>query len=44
MSKILAAKASNPATDTTKWEREIDRLVYQIYGLSPAEIAIVEEI
>jgi len=24
-------------------EREIDQLVYQLYGLTPEEIAIVEE-
>jgi hypothetical protein len=24
-------------------EREIDRLVYQFYGLTPEEIAVVEE-
>ena len=28
--------------DTTALEREIDRLVYALYGLTEAEIAIVE--
>jgi hypothetical protein len=41
-------KRADPAADTSAWEREIDRLVYALYGLSPAgmiteeEIAIVE--
>lgn len=41
--KILAAKQRDPKADTTALEREIDRLVYQLYGLTPEEIAIVEE-
>ena len=40
--RILAAKAKNPQTDTSPLEREIDELVYQLYGLTEAEIAIVE--
>ena len=28
--------------DTSKWEEEIDQLVYELYGLSPEEINIVE--
>jgi len=40
---ILAAKRSNPQADTSAWEREIDHLVYQLYDLTPEEIAIVEE-
>lgn len=40
--KILAAKKENPAADTSKWEAEIDQLVYEIYNLTPEEIAIVE--
>ena len=35
--------ARDPETDTTALEREIDRLVYQLYDLTPEEIAIVEE-
>jgi hypothetical protein len=30
-------------TDTSAWEREIDQLVYALYGLTPEEIKIVEE-
>jgi hypothetical protein len=39
---ILAAKQRDPQADTTAWEREIDQLVYQLYELTPEEIAIVE--
>ena len=28
--------------DTTALEREIDRLVYELYDLTPEEIAVVE--
>ena len=42
VSGILAAKAADPADDVTALEAEIDRLVYQLYGLTPEEIAIVE--
>ncbi|NOX84360.1 MAG: hypothetical protein GXO86_00105, partial [Chlorobi bacterium] len=31
-----------PATDTTALENEIDRLVYELYGLTEEEIEIVE--
>jgi hypothetical protein len=30
------------AADVSAWEREIDRLVYALYGLTEEEIAIVE--
>lgn len=39
---ILAAKQTNLQADISEWEAEIDRLVYALYGLTPAEIAIVE--
>ena len=41
--KILSAKDSNPSLDTTLFEAEIDRMAYKLYGLTEAEIAIVEE-
>jgi hypothetical protein len=31
-----------PATDTSAIEKQIDGMVYAIYGLTPEEIAIVE--
>ena len=40
--KILAAKKTNHAEDTTAWEKEIDQLVYQLYDLTDEEIGIVE--
>ncbi len=41
--RILTAKRSDIRADTTSWEREIDRLVYDLYGLTPKEIKLVEE-
>jgi len=40
--KILAAKKDNPQADTSTWEREIDRLVYELYDLTEEEIRIIE--
>jgi len=40
--RILAAKRADPAADISAWEREIDALVYQLYGLTAEEIAVVE--
>jgi len=39
---MLDQKRANPTTDTAALEAEIDQLVYQLYGLTPEEIAIVE--
>ena len=41
--RILSAKKRDPKADTTALEREIDHLVYDLYGLPPEEIKIVEE-
>jgi hypothetical protein len=40
--QILAAKKSNPQTDTTNLEKAIDRLVYELYGLTDEEIKVIE--
>jgi len=40
---ILSAKNTNPQADTTAFERQIDQLVYQLYALTPEEIAVVED-
>lgn len=40
--KIIEVKQENPEADTSKLEAEIDRLVYELYGLSEEEIEIVE--
>jgi len=40
--RVLAAKRANPQADTSQMEKEIDRLVYRLYGLTEEEIKIVE--
>jgi len=40
--RILAARRTNPQADTIEWEREIDQMIYQLYGLTGEEIRIVE--
>jgi hypothetical protein len=39
---ILTAKKENANADITKYDQELDQLVYALYGLTPEEIAIVE--
>ena len=39
---ILTAKHNNPNADITVEEMAIDRLVYQLYGLTDEEVAIIE--
>ena len=40
--QILAIKRSNPNADTLALEREIDGLVYELYGLTEEEVKVVE--
>jgi hypothetical protein len=40
--QILTLKKDNPAADTSVLEREIDVMVYALYGLTEEEIEIVE--
>ncbi|MDX2047902.1 MAG: TaqI-like C-terminal specificity domain-containing protein [Chitinophagaceae bacterium] len=40
--KILSAKSKNPQADTSKYEREIDLLVYHLYGLSYEEARLID--
>jgi len=40
--QILAEKESNPNADTSVLEREIDRMVYELYGLTEEEMKIIE--
>ncbi|HRC90185.1 MAG TPA: hypothetical protein PK910_09235 [Bacteroidales bacterium] len=40
--KILSAKKENPQADTSNLEKEIDKLVYELYDLTEEEIGIVE--
>ena len=42
--QILTAKKTDPNTNTSNLENEIDKLVYALYGLTEEEIAIVEEV
>lgn len=40
--RILLIKKQDPQADTSSLEHKIDLLVYDLYGLTPEEIAIVE--
>ena len=40
--QILEKKKINPAADTSSLEAEIDKMVYELYGLTEEEIAVVE--
>lgn len=42
MERFLAAKKIDPAADKSVIDREIDKRVYRLYGLTKDEIAIVE--
>ena len=42
VTRILAAKAADQSADTSALEREIDRIVYELYELTEEEIDIVE--
>jgi adenine-specific DNA-methyltransferase len=39
---ILALKKRSPGTETTALEQKIDHLVYNLYGLTPEEIDLIE--
>jgi hypothetical protein len=41
--RACASAASQTRMSVAQWEREIDERVYRLYGLTPAEIKIVEE-
>lgn len=41
--RILDLKDKDPNADTTSLEHEIDKLVYQLYTITPEEIAIIEQ-
>ena len=42
ISSIINIKKTDPSSDTSALESEIDRLVYELYGLTEEEIRIVE--
>ena len=39
---LFTAKKADSSADTTEWENQIDQKVYELYGLTEDEIAIVE--
>ena len=41
--QILEAKKTHPNADTSALEHQIDKLVYDIYGLTEDEIAVIEQ-
>ena len=41
--KILSQKQKDPKADTTGLEAEIDRLVYELYGLSMEEVELIKK-
>ncbi len=41
--RILGKRKANLNSDTSALEREIDRMVYKLYSLTPEEIAIIEQ-
>jgi len=41
--EILTKKKQNPSEDTTYLEGKIDKLVYELYGLTDEEIKVIEE-
>ena len=40
--EVMSAKDADPSADTADMEAEINRLVYELYGLREEEIAVVE--
>ena len=40
--RIFSVKKSNPQADTSSLETEIDRLVYDLYGLTNGEVKIID--
>ena len=40
---LIQQKRANPNSDTSSLEQEIDKLVYQLYNLTPEKIAIIEQ-
>ncbi len=42
--RISSAKQENPQADSTEAERQIDKFVYALYGLTDTEVALVEKV
>lgn len=43
ITQIIAAKKANIKKPTEKYEKEIDKIVYELYGLTDDEIGIIED-
>ena len=43
VNQILSTKSANPIADISELEKQIDRLVYNLYKLTDEEIAIIEK-
>ena len=43
VNQILEKKSVNPNANTSALEQKIDELVYQLYNLTPEEIAVIEQ-
>jgi spore coat polysaccharide biosynthesis predicted glycosyltransferase SpsG len=43
VSTILAQKKADPTADTSIEENEIDRLVYDLYGINETERKLIEQ-
>ena len=43
VNQILVVKESDPQADTSSLEKAIDNLIYQLYELTPDEIAMIEQ-
>jgi len=43
VNQILSVKKENAQADTSELEREIDKLVYGLHGLSKEEVEIIEK-
>ena len=43
ITQILTAKKNDPKADTSVFEKEIDQMVYELYGLTEEEIEIIEK-
>jgi len=41
--QILAKKKENPDIDTSAFEKQIDQLLYKLYGLTEEETKVIEE-
>ena len=42
VSQIIETKRNNPSADTSDLEHQIDKLIYDLYGLTEEEIVVIE--